>query len=151
MAPSIRPAKLATSCVAVVFTAVALLAAGCSTAAAPPGSSSPAAPAASTAPAPASDGDIDRITANLRAAISTHDMRLYREFRNQLSARVGSETVQGADAEYRQTLANLIAAKAAHDSKARAEFTARLRALCAPTSLTSAIEFCETDLAIYGG
>ena len=113
----------------------------------PGNQSSPAA----AAPAASADTDVERLTASLRAAMRAHDMRLYHQFRNELSVKLGTETIKAADAQYRQVLANLAAAQAAGDVKARADFRTQLRALCSPTKLTSAIEFCEADLAALGG
>jgi hypothetical protein len=142
--------------IAAVLLVAGALFAGVACSAAVSGNASSAAPAApgaeASAPPPATDdGEVAQLTANLRAAITNHDMRRYREFRNTLVAKVGAEAIQAADAVYRQALANLVAARAAHDAKATAEFGSQLRRLCSPTNLTSAIEFCEADLAALGG
>jgi hypothetical protein len=141
--------------IAAVLLVAGALFAGVACSAAVSGNASSPAPAApgaeASAPPATDDGEVAQLTANLRAAISNHDMRRYREFRNTLAAKVGAEAIHAADAVYRQALANLVAARAAHDAKATAEFGSQLRRLCSPTNLTSAIEFCEADLAALGG
>jgi multidrug resistance efflux pump len=91
------------------------------------------------------DVQVQQIEADLAAAMADHDMRLYHQLRSRLTSYVGADAIRSADETYRQARANLAAAIAAHDAKARAGFSAQLRAVCAPPSLTSAIEPCKAD------
>ena len=93
------------------------------------------------------DIQVQRVEADLAAAMANHDMRLYHLLRSRLSSYVGADAIRSADETYRQALANLAAAFAAHDGKARAGFSTQLRTLCTPPSLTSAIEPCDGYLA----
>jgi hypothetical protein len=128
--------------------AMAVAAGGCGAKAQTP-SDTTTAPAVGANPSAAVE--TQQLTANLRAAIANHDMRMYGVLRKRLADEVGQDVIRSVQEMYRQALANLRAAIARHDGKARASFHVQLRALCAPTSLTSAIEFCEKDLAAAGG
>jgi hypothetical protein len=136
----------------VLASAVAVAAAGCADKAQTPSDSTtaPAIGASSAVVSSSMDVDTEQLTANLRAAIANHDMRMYGQFRKRLTEILGQDAIRSAHENYRQALANLAAAKARHDGKARASFYAQLRALCGPTTLTSAIEFCAKDLAAAG-
>jgi hypothetical protein len=132
----------------VLALAIAVAAGGCGAKAQTPSDST-------TAPAiganPPADVDTQQLTDNLRAAIANHDMRMYGQLRKRLTEIVGQGVIRSVQETYRQALANLTAATVRHDGKARASFYAQLHELCAPTNLTSAIEFCEKDLAAVGG
>lgn len=132
----------------VMALAVAVAAGGCGARAQTP-SDTTAAPAVGANPS--ADVDTQQLTDNLRAAIANHDMRMYGQLRKRLADVLGEDVIRSVQETYRQALANLTAATVRHDGKARASFYAQLRALCAPTSLTSAIEFCEKDLAAVRG
>lgn len=136
----------------VLASAVAIAAAGCAAKAQKPPdfATAPAIAASSAGPPSAMDVDTQQLTANLRAAIANHDMRMYGQFRMRLTEIIGQDAIRSAHETYRQALANLAAATARHDGKARASFYAQLRALCSPANLASAIEFCEKDLAAAG-
>ena len=99
-------------------------------------------PSATAIPDPVADPAVRAILANVQAARSQHDARALHQFRAALTNLLGEAVIERADAAYRQVLVNLRAADAAHDLKARAAFRAQLRALCAPTSVTGAIEPC---------
>ena len=152
MATSSRPSAFPWTGISLLFVGALVVATTACTGGGPRTTTNPVNPSAATSAAPApTDDEVARLTASLRAAIRSHDTRFYHQLRSQLAARIGAETIKAADDEYRQVMANLTAANAAGDAKARAEFRSQLRALCSPTSLTSAIEFCEADLVALGG
>lgn len=93
------------------------------------------------------DPAIAAILLNLQAARGRHDARALHQYQRQLRDRLGEGAIARADARYRQVLADLHAAESAHDAMARAAFRAELKALCSPTSLTSAIEPCDGQVA----
>ena len=103
----------------------------------------------SDAPATLRDLTVHRLVGDLRAARAQHDPRTFHLLRNELAKLVGAAAVNHADTSYRQVIASLSAAEAYHDTQARARYRAQLRALCDPAGLASALEPCETDLAIY--
>ena len=92
---------------------------------------------------------VHRLVGDLRAARAQHDFRTFHLLRNELAKLVGAAAVNYADTSYRQVIASLRAAQANHDTPARARYRAQLRALCDAAGLASALELCETDLAIY--
>ncbi|TME80772.1 MAG: hypothetical protein E6I45_09730 [Chloroflexi bacterium] len=153
MATSSRPSAVPWTGISLLFVGAAFAAVACM--GGPPRNAnnpaSPGAAAASVAPAAADDSEVARLTANLHEAIRNHDMRRYYQFRKELSAQIGAGAIKAVDDAYRHVLANLAAAQRAHDAKARAEFSSQLRTLCSPTTLTSAIELCEADLAALAG
>jgi pimeloyl-ACP methyl ester carboxylesterase len=100
-------------------------------------------PASATAALdPARDPAVQAILTNVQAARSRHDARALHQFQAELRDRLGAAVIARTDAEYQRVLADLRAADAAHDAKARAAFRAELKAICSPTSLTSALEPC---------
>jgi hypothetical protein len=136
----------------VLASAVAIAAAGCAAKGQQPPdfATAPVIVASSPGAASAKDVETQQLTANLRAAIANHDMRMYGQFRKRLTEIIGQDAIRSAHETYRQALANLVAARARHDGKAQASFYAQLRALCSSTNMTSALEFCEKDLAALG-
>jgi hypothetical protein len=100
-------------------------------------------------PAALGDPTVQRLLGDLRAARAQHDLRTFHRLRNELAKLLGAAAITDADGAYRQVVASLNAAAAFHDAPARARYRAQIRALCDPAGLTSAIEPCETDLALY--
>jgi hypothetical protein len=148
---STRRAILLATMIAATATACQLGAGGAGPGSLPTAPTTVATPSGGPSDAPATLGDptVHRLVGDLRAARAQHDLRTFHLLRNELAKLLGAAAVNHADTSYRQVIASLSAAESYHDAPARARYRAQLRALCDPAGLTSAIESCKTDLAIY--